>query len=407
MEKIYLSILFLGCVILPISPAIANILFLTFSGIVIIHDAFVVKEFPNKKDWLNLLVLPSFFFLWMLIGMLFSSYKKEAFRLIEISIPFLTFSIAYIFASKSLKQKAPVYIKKGFIVGVSSSILYLGVMLLIRFYNADNESLLNIFSHTYTYYNFTFPINTHPTYYTVWILCANYFVFQSKTLRTPIKVGLLLLFCFGIIFSMSRVGVLLYGIQIFVSFFFLSKTAKIIYALCTLLVIFTGIYLYKYHLRNMYLLQRLSIELAWDTNPENTESEINNRVADDSRTARWLAIWETIKKKPISGYGVGSERTILDKTYSTNDLNISLERKYNTHNQYLFYMLEQGIIGLFLFLSYFFINLVLAIKRKDFFVFSFIVGIMIVFMFENYLYRSMGYLTVALLLTFMRTTSEK
>lgn len=406
MEKIYLSILFLGCVILPISPAIANILFLTFSGIVIIH-AFVIKEFPNKKDWLNLLVLPSFFFLWMLIGMLFSSYKKEAFRLIEISIPFLTFSLAYIFASKSLKQKAPVYIKKGFIVGVSSSILYLGVMLLIRFYNADNESLLNIFSHTYTYYNFTFPINTHPTYYTVWILCANYFVFQSKTLRTPIKVGLLLLFCFGIIFSMSRVGVLLYGIQIFVSFFFLSKTAKIIYALCTLLVIFTGIYLYKYHLRNMYLLQRLSIELAWDTNPENTESEINNRVADDSRTARWLAILETIKKKPISGYGVGSERTILDKTYSTNDLNISLERKYNTHNQYLFYMLEQGIIGLFLFLSYFFINLVLAIKRKDFFVFSFIVGIMIVFMFENYLYRSMGYLTVALLLTFMRTTSEK
>jgi len=157
----------------------------------------------------------------------------------------------------------------------------------------------------------------------------------------------------------------------------------------------------------MYLIQRLSIELAWDTNPENTESEINNRVADDSRAARWLAIWETIKKKPISGYGVGSERTILDKTYSTNDLNISLERKYNTHNQYLFYMLEQGIIGLFLFLSYFFINLVLAIKRKDFFVFSFIVGIMIVFMFENYLYRSMGYLTVALLLTFMRTTSEK
>ncbi len=401
MEKGFLIILFLGCLILPVSPAGANILFLVFGGGIVMESS-VRRNFPRTKDWLQLLVLPSFFFIWMLIGALFSPYKKGAFNLVEIAIPYLVLSLAYIFSSESLRGKAKIFISSGLIAGVAGSLLYLLVRLAISFYNSGEESFLRIFSFQFTYYNFTNPIKTHPTYYTIWILLANYLVFNSKSLKVYIKGLLLLLFFVGLLLTMSRVGLFLYALQILAVFFYLSKKWKIIYGVGMVGFLLIGIYAYNYQLRNFYVLQRLSIELAWDTNPENMGSEINNRAADDSRIARWTAIWEVIEEKPILGYGVGSERTVLDKTYEDHGLYISLKRKYNTHNQYLFYLLEQGFVGLFLLLFYFCINLIIAIKRRDFFIISFLVGIMMVFIFENYMYRSMGYLTMALLLTFMR-----
>ena len=401
MEKGLLIILFLGCLILPASPAVANIFLLIFGGGVIIN-AGIRRTITFKKDWLQLFILPSFFFFWMLIGALFSPYKKEAFGLVEIAIPYLLLSLAYIVASKPLKEKALRIIPSGLIAGVVVSLSYLFISIFVKFYKVGDDSILTLFSHEYTYYSFISPISTHPTYFTIWILIANYFVFTSKTFKVPIKILLLTFFFAGLFFTMSRVGLFLYGLQIIAIFFYLSKKGKIIYGVGMVTFLLIGIYLYNYQLRNFYVLQRLSIELAWDTNPENKESEVNNRVADDSRIARWTSIWEYIKEKPVLGYGVGSERSTLDRAYKDHSLEISLERKYNTHNQYLFYLVEQGAVGLILLLSYFGINIVTAFKRKDFFLISFIIGVMMVFIFENYMYRSMGYLTIALLLTFMR-----
>src|SRR5690554_3958526 len=214
MEKGFLIVLFLGCLILPASPAGANILFLIFGGGIII-EAGIRKTFPPKKDWLKLLVLPSFFFLWMLIGMIFSSYKKEALNLVEIAIPYMLLSLAYISASSSLKERALKVIPSGLISGVVVSLLYLLVLTVIRFYKVEDDSFLTIFSHEFTYYKFIEPISTHPTYYAVWILIANYFVFTSKILKTPIKMILLTLFFIGLFFTMSRVALFLYALQIF------------------------------------------------------------------------------------------------------------------------------------------------------------------------------------------------
>lgn len=405
MEKAFLILLFLACLLLPVSPAIANIILLVFGGGIVI-EAVIRRKFPPKKDWLQLLVLPSFFFLWMLVGTLFSPFKKEGFNLVEISIPFMVLSLAYILASDSIKEKARDVISSGIIAGVAGSLVYLLVFLCVTFYNSTEESFIGIFSHRFSNFNFTNPIHTHPSYYSIWILSANYFVYNSKKLKASLKWILLLLFFIGLVFTMSRVAIILYAFQIIAVFFFLSRRGKIIYGLGFITVLLFGIYLYKYQLRNVYILQRLSLELAWDANPDNFGSVINNRAADDSRTARWSAILETAMERPLLGYGVGSERAILDRTYAANNLEISLERKYNSHNQYLFYLIEQGIVGFFLFLSFFGINALTAIKRKDFFVLSYIIAIMTVFLFENYMYRSMGYLTLAVFLTFMRKSQK-
>lgn len=405
MEKIFLGILFLACLLLPVSPAISNILMLLFGGgIVILNSS--KRNFPSKRNWLKIFILPSFFFIWMLIATLFSPFKREAFHLVEITIPFMVLSLGYIFSSDFIKDKAKGYASTGITFGVIGSLFFLFISFIFNFYNSDEVSLLRIFSHQYTYFNFTNPIKSHPTYYSIWVLLANFFVFNSKRLNVFMKGILLTLFFVGLVFTLSRVGLFLYVLQIISVFFYISKKWKIIYGMGMLGFLLIGIYLYKYQLSNFYLLQRLSIELAWDSNSENTGTEVNNRVPDDSRIARWSAIWETIKAKPILGYGAGSERAILDETYANHGLQISLERKYNTHNQYLFYLLEQGFMGLSLLLSYLWIIFATALKRRDMLTISFIIGIIAVFVFENYIYRSMGYLTIALFLTFMRSSKN-
>jgi len=405
MEKVFLILIFLGCVLLPFSPAIANILFMTFAGGVVIENG-IKNNLPNKKEWSKLLILPSFFFLWALIGTITSSYTSEGFSIVKKTIPFMVFSLAYIFANDSLKIRTPIYVSQGIIIGVTGSLLYLFLMLGVNFSQANEESIINVFSHRFTYFNFVGPLKTHPTYFSVWILLANFFVFNLREINCYLKLILFGLFSIGMVFTLSRVGLLLYCLQILGVFFYLSNKWKKIYVAGLLVFLVLGAYLYKYQLSNIYLLQRFSIELAWDTDIGNTGTEINNRVADDSRTARWKAIWHTIKEKPVFGYGTGSEMLALEKTYANNDLQVSLERMYNTHNQYLFYTLENGIFGLSLFLAYFAFNIVKAIKRKDMLNLWFISGILLVFIFENYMYRSMGYLTIALFLSFMRTSKK-
>src|SRR5699024_6763192 len=348
MEKVFLILIFLGCVLLPFSPAIANILFMTFAGGVVIENG-IKNNLPNKKEWSKLLILPSFFFLWALIGTITSSYTSEGFSIVKKTIPFMVFSLAYIFANDSLKIRTPIYVSQGIIIGVTGSLLYLFLMLGVNFSQANEESIINVFSHRFTYFNFVGPLKTHPTYFSVWILLANFFVFNLREINCYLKLILFGLFSIGMVFTLSRVGLLLYCLQILGVFFYLSNKWKKIYVAGLLVFLVLGAYLYKYQLSNIYLLQRFSIELAWDTDIGNTGTEINNRVADDSRTARWKAIWHTIKEKPVFGYGTGSEMLALEKTYANNDLQVSLERMYNTHNQYLFYTLENGIFGLSLF----------------------------------------------------------
>ncbi len=404
MEKFFLFLVFLGCVILPSSPSIATILFLTFAGGIVIENT-IKRKFPTKKDWKKLLILPSFFFLWALIGSLFSSYTAEGFHIVKKFIPFMVFSLAYLFASDSLKKKTPAYISSGIVIGVFGSIIFLLLKLWMNF-NQSGEDLMRIFSHQFTYFNFTNPLKTHPTYFSIWILLANFFVFNQKKIKNTGKTLLFGIFFVGLAFTMSRVGLFLYALQLIAVFFYLSKKWKKNYIGGAVVFLLLGIYLYKYQLSNFYLLQRFSIELAWDTDAENTGTEINNRVADDSRTARWEAIWHSIQEKPILGYGTGSEKAILEKTYTDHQLEVSLKRMYNTHNQFLFYTLENGFVGLILFLAYFVVNISLAIKRNDLLITAFIIGVLVVFMFENYMYRSMGFLTMALLLSFMRTSKK-
>ena len=87
-----------------------------------------------------------------------------------------------------------------------------------------------------------------------------------------------------------------------------------------------------------------------------------------------LIIWSTamnfILENPgnfILGYGTGSSNQLMDRLYQKNEMNWGFVQKNNTHNQYLNFLLNQGIFGLLLFCGYLIFPLLACVKSKFWF----------------------------------------
>lgn len=402
MYKLILYLLAGACFSLPFSFRISTIFLMAFSVLTIIYCVYE-KSYDNKNKIIQLFSLPSILFLIVVVGWIFTSHKYDATNLIVKYIPYFVMSLAYIFSAKEIKENAPKYISVGIIAGITSTILYLLAIIIQKFYLSEEDNIFRLFSFQYTYNRFIEPIDSHPTYLAILIIVSNYFIYNSKKIVPFLRYILLGINVFGLLFTMSRIGLIIFSVQIILLFFFLNKREKMVYLFVLICCIFSSIYIYKYKLADFYILQRLSIELKWDINPDNSSSIINNREADDSRIARWGAITKTILQKPIVGYGTGSEDYILQKTYLDANLKISHERQYNTHNQFLFIWLENGLIGLSILVFFFIFNVKSAYERNDLFSFLFLFSLLLVCIFENYLNRTMGVLAASIFLTFMKS----
>lgn len=406
MNRLILFLLFGACMTLPFSYQVSTIFLMVFSGSTILSG--ILHGTGKQKGVLvKLLYLPSLFFILIAVGTIFSPFKENAFKLWIKYLPFLIVSLAYVFSGTEIKKEAPKYISAGVIVGVTAVLLFLFGKVGIEFIQSGEKNWLRLFSFEYTYNRFLSPLDMHPTYLAILIIVSNYFVYNFKKVNKAVRILLLLFNAIGIFFVMSRVGIIIFFFQVALLFFFLDRKKKIVYGISMVIIVLATGLLYQFQLRHFYVLQRLSLELTWDLNPTNVDSEINNRVADDSRIARWSTIIQAIEKKPVLGYGVGSEKSVLYDIYGENDLIISQERQYNTHNQFLFFLLETGIIGFFVFLAYFIVNVKYAFDKNDIFLFLFLFTVFFACLFENYLNRTMGILAVSIFLTFMRTLEKE
>lgn len=398
-------LLLLSCAVLPFSYKLSTFLIVSFSIIQILANYKLVNS-PKKIDFLELIELPWFILMFPLIGIIFTNYKTEAIQQIVKYLPYLILSLTYFFVDKKIKQQLRKSIIAGLIIGVTLVLLYLFTITIYK-YLGSNDSFLKIFSYRYTYNNFLKPLDSHPTYLGLLVIISNYFLFRSKK-SIQARGVILFINTLGLLFIMSKVIIIIFLAQIIEVFFKLkNKRVKISIALIIISLGIVASFLSKNFYKDFYFLQRFSKELVWDLNSDNSNNSVNGRVNDDSRLARWSAITDKIKDSLILGYGSGSEKQVLKKTYKENSLYVSLKREYNTHSQYLFFGLEYGIIGILLFVYFLISNLYGAFKRNDFFIFHFVFWIIIICCFENYFNRTMGVLLISITLTFMRIGSEK
>lgn len=277
------------------------------------------------------------FFLIHAIGAFFSVNKEEAISAIEIKLSFIAFP--FLLFSHQLQL---INMAKVLITFVSSCFLACAFLIFRALY-------LYVFEGVYAFYYSDFSYFLHPSYFSMYLLCALVIVvlyYKSwlshlKYLNTKISFTAAF-FILCIFLSASKIGLAAFFITtlIMLSVWFYQKgLAKWI----VISVIASFIILFFVSKLNLGPIERIKIALSVTTSGQEID-----KTATESTAVR-LLIWEQaikiIKSNPIFGITAGDTNDALYKAYEQNGLTGAFEKKLNAHNQYFQTFIGTGIVG--------------------------------------------------------------
>jgi len=227
-------------------------------------------------------------------------------------------------------------------------------------------------------------VHDHPIYVSMFLAITTLFIpWFYKNITSKVKYLFILgsFLCVIDLFLISSKGVIISMFFCWIVLTFIKFKIKKI----STKIIILGLFFITFFISISYLptLERRFRELKIKT----TYTKINPNNSSSIRVGIYDCVIKTIIKKPILGYGLGvtPQRKCYEKV--SKHLNII---NYNSHNQYLGYLLVAGIIGflvLFGFLLFHFKN---SIYRKNDLYFIVVFFFSIIMFTENILERQSG-----------------
>lgn len=292
---------------------------------------------------LKIIVVFSLPFILHLISLLWTQNVGDGLKALEKNLAFLIFPIV-IFALKPFKNKIQFEILKRVYV-IATFALTLLTLIYISFQTTE------ILNQKSAYYSNIFLrqcidsvpiIGEHPIYFSLIIAVALLFLFYNRFSSNLINISFYLVFSLGIILASSR-GVILALIVVSLSLIFQSKKKRL-HKLFVTLSLIMGIVVIGF---SPPVKTRIN-EMIYSKNiyPEGVHFNSFN-----TRMAIYNCSFTLLKEVPLLGYAPADIQNELDECYLKFDTSAFDKQKYNTHNQYLDYVLSFGILGcLFLFL---------------------------------------------------------
>ncbi len=330
----------------------------------------ILKE---NKFWLLLLSSP---FLIAILGLIYTADVSDAFRDIELKVPFLVLPL--VFFSVKLSAEITSFILKYFTYAVLVATVLAGSKVLYFKINALGN---------YFYYDrFSEFLDKHTTYFSLFVV-----------------VCMLILLHRFLVLKHKRFYLLAgYGFFIFVLYILSVRISIIALLIGTIILLLYHLNL-KQKLGAIFILPLLFGSLYFTPNfqkrfqPSITESTQMNDT--DFRKLHWKAVVETIKHNSILiGNGTRGNRDYLYAKYKEYKLTSAYEEEYNAHNQYLEILLDYGLFGLLVFLFFIFYLFKLFINSKDALGVSFLC-VFIFYMFtESILERQSGIVLFSLVI---------
>jgi len=274
--------------------------------------------------------------------------------------------------------------------------LYADALITIRHFKLPFAML---FSGYFANHNFSEPIGMHATFFSMQVGLALVFLLWLLLKETAFYNKLLYLVCalvltVGMIqLSSKSVFVALFlAVNIAVPYFLLQGARLrwyVITAACLSALVVSAI------LSSVAFRERYVTELAKDLSPAKAGESL------DSRLARWDVAIKLIEKKPVAGYGTGTELALLHDNFFTNRLYNSFLNNLNAHNQYLSFLLKSGIVGLLVYLGMLTFGFNVAFRQKDVLLFTFMLIITCVSFSENLLDVDKGIFYYAFFYSFL------
>jgi len=327
-------------------------------------------------------------------GYFYSNHKNAAAFLLERQLSILLLPLMLPIAIRINWQKAEALIIT-LVVSCCVSVCYLLLHMLYTIITGLELPLVStVFLGVFFNHQFSMPIGIHAGYLSLYISFSIFYLAReynqkNRTFRQKMSMVMMLLLLFtGLFLLASRNSILAtFFVLIFVSPLYNSKN-KLKYILVCLICLITGFVIVK---STPYLRNRFSIQLLTDIKPLANGDFIEYGSAEP-RYERWKGAFQLVKHSPVFGYGTGDEIEMLRTEYIKRGLYISYLERFNAHNQYLSYLIKNGIPGLCIFLFAFYYYTKLAVKKKNFIYLSFLVLLLIGFYTENILDANKGIL---------------
>lgn len=289
-----------------------------------------------------LLLLP-LFYLWHIFGLIWTENYKYAGLDLQIKAAFLLFPL---FAgTMKISEKNFRLTLWAFVWGCVSACLVLLIHAMCEFSETGKIS--------YFFYIDYSSLLMHPTYISMYINIAILFlVYLMYTITEPrnlvfFSAAFLFLFIQLILLSARTAQAVALLTFILSSYYFLRngsflnmKRAHFV----LILAMTTGSYFILQHLNNRYSQVENAIVTAADAAPANEYNSTTGRIEI------WKESMDLLRENWILGTGTGDVKDELMKTYQQHNFHYALDKKLNSHNQFLQTLLALGAPGLLLLL---------------------------------------------------------
>lgn len=339
------------------------------------------KEEIIKKIDKKILLLFSLFTIY-LISIFYSEDKSSGWMNIETKLSFFIFPLALFFSNLEIKKVLPTVLKS-FLEGCLIAIILLLANGFSQYYYTQEidsffYSKLSIFSHA-SYFSMYLCFSLAILYY---------YSFKPSTefyIKPLISFLLIIIFSTIIILLASKSGwIILLLTHILALIFWIIKHKQFLKGAIAIGALFLStvlFYTYSPSLKKRVdELTRITIK---DTSTKNLSST-------QVRLVVWEIAIQLIKEKPLFGYGCGDSRNILTEKYKEMNLEKLMNKRLNAHNQYLQTLLDVGIIGAIILLTFLILPLLYSFKYKLWLYSIFILIIGLNFMSEAMLETQSG-----------------
>jgi O-antigen ligase len=344
----------------------------------------------SKKAYKILFILFISYYIWQLAGIIYSSDIRMGFLNLFGRLSLVLFPLVLIYPGEMIKIKSKILIR---IFAISTFIFMLVCFgyALYRSFNFQNGLwIFNTHPPEYFwlsyFYGSDLTMSHHPTYVAIYVLLSVFICFESW-----FDSSLRLLY---------RICWLIAGSLLLVTQYFLSSRAGILISLGLVPIYFILKYRELGKRRFSWLWVILVIVVLLPVIVKNQRVDyllggVLNKQTDyerkkDPRFLIWESSLKIAKKNLLLGVGIGDVRSELALEYGRIGEDKMANERLNAHNQFLEVLLENGIIGLAIFISIFISMFYIALTERNLLYGLFILMIFMFFLFETVLYRVAG-----------------
>ena len=326
-------------------------------------------------------------FLLGVVTLLYSPDKPEGVNILTRQLAILIFPLAFALNDIDLgKYKVALFQWFAFTCVGTILYLYIDAAVTIRYFDLPFSTLFTL---AFMNHNFSLPIELHATYMSMYVafsiivfscLLATSTVGNTRT----VYIACILLLSAGLLQLSSRAVFIALLIVIAIVFPFLVFSGRRRLWFIVISALLSALLLFAISNIDSFKTRYLS-ELKKDLTQKPALIEVS-----EPRMARWEVIMEMVKQSPVVGYGTGAEKNMLQQKYFDKKLYTSYIQQFNTHSEYLSFLLKTGIIGLALFLYVLYFGFARAWKTRDVYFFGFMILVSIVCVSENILDLNKG-----------------